>query len=68
MGAGASTVLPPSVERLDKEAVKLLAGSNYDDNAFEAHAIDGSVSREEYLAAAEVTQPMEGGDDEHALF
>jgi hypothetical protein len=44
MGAGES--IP---ERLDEDAVKLLAGIHFDKNIFDALQLNGLISRQEYL-------------------
>ena len=51
MGAGAST-LPTNV---DKATAQAFAGAQFDEEAFDAKAIDGVVAKEEILKAAENT-------------
>lgn len=49
MGAAASTGLPAA---LDKESAQLAAGDRFDEATFDSAAVDGTVTREQFLAAA----------------
>jgi hypothetical protein len=58
MGTGATTLSSEIPERIDRKTAETLAGNQFDGEAFDAVAGDGTVSREAYLAAARKAVPI----------